>query len=398
MIKENIEPFEKKVFLSSPTMHGEERGFIKQAFDTNWIAPLGENVNEFEKELADYVGCGGGAALCSGTAAIHLAVKLAGVGKGDIVFCSDLTFAATVNPVCYEGGMPVFIDAEKETWNMDPKALKAAFEKYDGTVHEDGIYYSKPKAVILVHLYGVPAKLNEIIKLCKEYNTILIEDAAESLSATYEGKQTGSFGKYNTISFNGNKIITTSGGGMLLSDDLDALEKARYWATQAKEPYPYYYHTELGYNYRMSNIVAGIGRGQLLHIQEHKDKKVSIYKMYKDELKSLPVTMNPYDEKKSKPNFWLSCILFDEQIDITPDEIRIELQKYNAESRLIWRPMHLQPLYEKNDYIKYTEESVSANIFYRGLCLPSDIKMSTETQERVINIIKMIFEVKLGKR
>ena len=353
-----VKKFEDRIFMSSPTMHGEEQQFIQHAFDTNWVAPLGENVNEFENEIADYVGCKGASALVSGTAALHMAVKLAGVKRGDVVFCSDLTFSATVNPVVYEGGVPVFIDAERDTWNMDPKALRQAFEKYDGSEHEDGIFYAKPKAVIVVNLYGVPAKLDEILQICKEYDTILIEDAAESLSATYKGKQTGQFGKYNAISFNGNKIITTSGGGMLVSDDLEGLAKSRYWATQARQPYPYYYHTEIGYNYRMSNIVAGIGRGQLLHLDEHKRKKTEIYHRYKDAFAELPIKMNPYDTINSEPNFWLSCFTIDKKCLISPNALRMILEEYNVESRLIWRPMHMQPIYEKNDFISVEEKSV----------------------------------------
>lgn len=388
----NVKKFEKRVFMSSPTMHEEEQKFIKRAFDTNWVAPLGENVNEFENEIAKYIGCKGASAMVSGTAAIHMAVKLAGVKRGDIVLCSDLTFSATVNPVLYEGGIPVFIDSERDTWNMDPRALEAAFQKYNGTVHEDGKYYAKPKAVIVVNLYGVPAKLEEIQNICKKYDTILIEDAAESLSATYKGKQTGQFGKYNAISFNGNKIITTSGGGMLVSNDLEGIEKSRYWATQARQPYPYYYHTEIGYNYRMSNIVAGIGRGQLLHLDEHKKRKTEIYNYYKKELAELPLQMNPYDEKNSEPNFWLSCITINEECSVTPDELRLILEEYNVESRLIWRPMHMQPIYEKNDFICIESESVGEDIFDRGLCLPSDLKMSTENQEQIVQLIKAVLK------
>ncbi len=388
----NIKKFEKRIFMSSPTMHEEEQQFIKKAFDTNWVAPLGENVNEFENEIAKYIGCKGASAMVSGTAAIHMAVKLAGVEKGDIVLCSDLTFSATVNPVLYEGGIPVFIDSERETWNMDPRALEVAFQKYDGTIHEDGKYYAKPKAVIVVNLYGVPAKLEEIQNICKKYDTILIEDAAESLSAIYKGKQTGQFGKYNAISFNGNKIITTSGGGMLVSDDLEGIEKSRYWATQARQPYPYYYHTEIGYNYRMSNIVAGIGRGQLLHLDEHKKRKTEIYNYYKEELTGLPLQMNPYDEMNSEPNFWLSCITIDEHSSVTPDELRLILEEYNIESRLIWRPMHMQPIYEKNDFICIEYKSVGEDVFDRGLCLPSDLKMTIEEQKQIVQIIKAVFK------
>ena len=295
-----------KIWLSSPTMHGNEMDYIKQAFDTNWVAPLGENVTGFENEMSDSLGISGALALCSGTAALHLAVKLSGVKKGDMVFCSDMTFSATVNPVVYEGGVPVFIDSERDTWNMDPEALKKAFEKYP-----------ECKTVVAANLYGTPAKLDEIKDITESHGAVLIEDAAESLSATYKGVQTGAFGKYSAISFNGNKIITTSGGGMLLSDDKKAIDKARFWSTQSREPAAWYEHKEIGYNYRMSNIVAGIGRGQLKYLDEHKAKKREIYMGYKKLLKDLPVSMNPYLDC-SEPNFWLSCILIDEDCGISP--------------------------------------------------------------------------------
>lgn len=381
----DIKRFDNKIWLSSPTMYGEEKKYIKEAFDTNWIAPLGPNVNEFEKEVADYVGIGHAAATSAGTAALHLAYKLAGIKQGDIVICSDLTFSATVNPISYEKAEQVFVDSERETWNMDPKALKLALEKYKDRV----------KAVALVHLYGVPAKLDEIVSLCKEYDVPLIEDAAESLSATYKGRQTGTFGKYNIFSFNGNKIITTSGGGMLVSEDEEGIEKARFWSTQARDQAPWYQHSELGYNYRMSNIVAGIGRGQLIHLDEHKDKKKAIYKRYEEGFKDLPLTMNPY-MADTDPNFWLSCILLDKEIveseKVTPEKIRLELDKYNVESRPIWKPMHLQPYFEGKDYIKVDEESVSEDIFERGLCLPSDIKMTSDQQDIVIEIVRSLFK------
>lgn len=382
--------FENRVFMSSPTMHGEEQEFIKEAFDTNWIAPLGTNVDAFEKDMAEFVGCKGATALSSGTAAIHLAVKLAGVTAGDTVFCSDLTFAATTNPISYEGGNAVFVDSERDTWNMDPEALRKAFQIYDGKIHDDGKLYKKPKAVIVVNLYGTPAKLDEIKKICSEYQTLLIEDAAESLGATYKGKQTGRFGVFNAISFNGNKIITTSGGGMLLSDDIEALKKAKFWATQARENFPYYYHREIGYNYRMSNIIAGIGRGQLIHLEEHCIKKKKIYDNYKKGLKDLPLSMNPYEECSS-PNFWLSCILLDKGCKVTPSQIRQVLEDYNVESRLIWRPMHMQPVYRLNDFITIEENSVGADVFERGLCLPSDLKMTEDIQNSVISIINDMF-------
>lgn len=367
-----------RVFLSSPTMHGEEQMFVKEAFDTNWVAPLGKNVNEFERELATYVGVKHAAALTAGTAALHLAIKLARVKQGDIVFCSDLTFSATVNPVSYEGGVQVFIDSERDTWNMDPLALEKAFEKYPDC-----------KCVIVVNLYGTPAKLEEIRAICDRHNAVLIEDAAESLSATYKGRQTGTFGQYNAISFNGNKIITSSGGGMLLSDDEDAVAKARFWATQAREPFPWYEHKEIGYNYRMSNVVAGIGRGQLIHLEEHRAKKEEIYRTYERELADLPVKMNPYLEC-SKPNFWLSCLTIDEGCATTPEKIRLALEAENIESRPIWKPMHLQPVFEGCDFITVSE-SVGEDIFNRGLCLPSDIKMTEAELTEVIRIIKEQF-------
>lgn len=380
-----IKRFDNKVWLASPTMHGEEQDFIKEAFDTNWVAPLGPNVNEFEKEIAKYVGIGHAAATSAGTASLHLAYKLAGVEQGDIVLCPTLTFSATVNPISYEKGVQVFVDSEKETWNMDPRALELALEKYKGRV----------KAVSVVNLYGVPAKLDEIVELCKKYGVSLIEDAAESLSATYKGRQTGTFGKYNIFSFNGNKIITTSGGGMLVSEDKDAIEKARFWSTQARDQAPWYQHSELGYNYRMSNVLAGIGRGQLLHLDEHRQKKKEIYMRYKEAFKDLPLTMNPYQDV-AEPNFWLSCILIDKDIvdsgKVNPEIIRLELEKYNVESRPIWKPMHLQPYYEARDYITYDGQNNSEDIFNRGLCLPSDIKMTEEEQAVVIEIIRGLFK------
>lgn len=376
--------FEKRVYLSSPTMHGEEQMYVKEAFDTNWVAPLGKNVDEFERAVEKYMGVKAAAALTAGTSSLHLSMKLAGVKRGDIVLCSDLTFAATVNPVSYEGGVQVFVDSERDTWNIDPKALEVALKKYDGSK------YPKAKAVVIAHLYGTPAKLDEIVELCNKYDVILIEDAAESLSATYKGRQTGTFGKYNTISFNGNKIITTSGGGMLLSDDEEAIKKARFWATQAREPFPYYEHEELGYNYRMSNIVAGIGRGQMLHLDEHRAQKEAIYKRYEENLKDLPIKMNPY-LKDSKPNFWLSCLTINEGESVTPDDIRLALQEENVESRPIWKPMHMQPLYKDNDFITLGD-NVGEDIFKRGLCLPSDNKMDAQTQDIICDIIRKVFK------
>lgn len=370
----------ERIWLSTPTTHGEEQQFIKEAFDKNWVAPLGFNVDGFEQELAAYLGIGHGAALNAGTAALHLAVKLAGVQRGDIVLCSDLTFAATANPITYEGGVPVFIDSERESWNMDPAALEMALQKYEGKV----------KAVMVANLYGVPAKLDEIAALCQQYGVTMIEDAAESLSATYKGRQTGTFGQYNAVSFNGNKIITTSGGGMLLSDDGEAIKKARFWSTQSREPYIWYEHKEIGYNYRMSNVVAGIGRGQLLHLEEHKALKTAVYNRYAEGLKGLPLTMNPY-LPDSSPNFWLSCVLLDKNAGVEPEALRLALNEINAEARPIWKPMHLQPVFADCDFVS-AQGDVAADIFARGLCLPSDIKMTEQQQDLVVETIRNCFK------
>lgn len=374
---------EKKLYLSSPTMHDKEQLFVKEAFDTNWVAPLGKNVDAFEHQVASYVGVKGAAALNAGTAALHLAVKLAGVQPNDVVLCSDLTFAATVNPVSYEGGRQVFIESERESWNMDPKALEKAFQKYDG------VHNPLPKAVIVANLYGTPAKLDEVADLCAAHSVPLIEDAAESLGATYHGRQTGTFGRWNALSFNGNKIITTSGGGMFLSDDVDAVKKVRFWATQARESFPYYQHEEIGYNYRMSNIVAGIGRGQMEYVGEHIRQKTAIYKRYETMLSDLPVHMNPY-LKDSVPNFWLSCLTIDAGAKVTPEMIQQALAEHNIESRPIWKPMHMQPVYARNELIG-VGDSVGEDIFARGLCLPSDNKMTEEEQEIVVGIIRELF-------
>jgi len=374
---------EKRIPLATPTMHNEEMSFIQEAFDRNWIAPLGFNVDSFENEMCRYLSGGkfpmNALALSSGTAALHLAVKLAGVQRGDIVLCSDMTFAATVNPVSYEGGVQVFIDSERDTWNMDPEALEAAFQKYP-----------QAKVVVLAHLYGTPSRMDEIMDVCARHNAILIEDAAESLSATYKGRQTGTFGKYNAISFNGNKIITTSGGGMLLCDDPEKRQKAFFWATQARENAPWYQHEEIGYNYRMSNVVAGIGRGQLLHLDEHRDRKEEIYRRYQQGLKDLPVTMNPWLDC-SRPNFWLSCMLMDEGVKPTFMDVLNRLSELNIESRPIWKPMHMQPVFKGHDFISVAEKPVNEDIFSRGLCLPSDIKMTAQEQDFVIEAIKEMF-------
>lgn len=390
----------KKILLSSPTTYSEELEFVKEAFDKNWVAPLGFNCDGFENEVVKYLGEDLHAfATSSGTGALHLAAKLAHINHGDIVLCSDLTFAATVNPMVYEGAKLVFIDSEYETWNMSPEALEEGFKKYP-----------EAKVVVLVHLYGTPAKVDEIKAICKKYNAILIEDAAEALGATYKGQKCGTFGDYNILSFNGNKIITTSGGGMLLTNDKESRDKAVFLGTQSRENAIWYEHKELGYNYRMSNIVAGIGRGQLLHLNDHINRKTQIYNNYKEGFKDLPVTLNPY-LKDSKPNFWLSCLLINEdslckhnRTETTynyehesgktcPDEIYDVLKANNIETRPIWKPMHMQPVYKDNDFIKnpLTDKVVSEDIFDRGLCLSSDIKMSKDEQNRIIKIIKNSF-------
>ncbi len=373
---------EKRIFLASPHMseEGYEKEYIKEAFDTNWIAPLGENVNKFEEELANYVGAKCGAALSAGTAAIHMALKALDVKEGDIVFCSSLTFSATANPIIYQNATPVFIDCDRETWNMDPEALKKAFEKYPN-----------PKAVVIVHLYGTPAKMDEIMAICNKHNVPLVEDAAESLGATYKGKQTGTFGKFGIFSFNGNKIITTSGGGMLVSDDEERIQKVRFWATQSRDKARYYQHSEIGYNYRMSNIVAGIGRGQLKVLNDRLAKKKEIYETYKDAFKDVPeIEMKPVPID-TKPNYWLSTMLLKEGSKVTPLNVMEALDKENIESRPIWKPMHMQPVFEKYDFIKVEDKPVSEDIFARGVCLPSDTKMTKEEQQEVIRIIKELF-------
>lgn len=379
----------KKILLSTPTMHGEEMQYIQEAFDKNWITPLGFNCDNFEIEMEKYLKNTSGIddlelhalSLASGTAALHLAVKLAGVKPGDKVFCSDMTFSATVNPVSYEGAEQVFIDSEYETWNMDPKALEKAFEKYPDV-----------KVVMLAHLYGTPAKIDEIVEICKKHNAVLIEDAAEALSSTYKGKACGLFGDLNVLSFNGNKIITTSGGGMLLAKNKEHRNKALYWATQAREPAPWYQHTELGYNYRMSNVVAGIGRGQLIHVDEHRSLKEKIYMTYKEAFKDLPISMNPYIEGESKPNFWLSSILIDKASTVSFMDIYNKLNENNVESRPIWKPMHMQPVFKNRDFITLNKDNpVDEDIFSRGLCLPSDIKMTSEEQQYVVDIIRSCF-------
>lgn len=394
-----IEPFANKIWLSTPTMHGDEIKYITDAIESNWVSTEGENLNAIENIICEKVGCKYAVSLSCGTSALHLAVKLAGVKAGDTVFCSDMTFSATVNAIVYEKAVPIFIDIETDTWNMDPKALERAFELYPDT-----------KAVMVVDLYGTPAKYDEICAIAKKHGAVIIEDAAESLGASYKGKQTGTFGKYNVLSFNGNKVITGSAGGMLLTDDEESAAKARKWSTQSKENATWYQHEEIGYNYRMSNIIAGIVRGQLPYVDEHVAKKKAIYERYKEGLKDLPLTMNPYDENVMEPNYWLSCILVDndamcksersdskatyisEKGKTCPDEILETLEKYNVQSRPIWKPMHMQPLFKDNAFVAKDDVSdVGSDVFRRGLCLPSDVKMTAEEQEIIIQVIKNCF-------
>ncbi len=392
-----MKPFANRIYLSSPTMHGEELVWMTEAYRTNWMSTVGANIDAVEQEICARVGCRHAVALSCGTSALHLAVKLAEVKPGDRVFCSDLTFAATLNPVLYEGGEPVFIDAERQTWNMDPEALEAAFRRYPDT-----------RVVIVANLYGTPAKLDEIADVCRRHNAILIEDAAESLGATYRGVQTGVFGTYNAISFNGNKIITGSSGGMLLTDDAEAAARARKWSTQSRDPAPWYQHTELGYNYRMSNVVAGVVRGQIPYLEEHIAQKKAIYLRYRDGLSDLPVSVNPYLADRMEPNFWLSCLLIDESAmceqtrgeesaaysktpgKTCPTEILEVLAAHNAEGRPIWKPMHMQPMHRDRAFVSLLED-VGADLFHRGLCLPSDNKMTADEQDRIIEMIRACF-------
>ena len=395
-----MKAFEKKLWLSSPTMHGEELRYVEEAYRTNWMSTIGENINEIERIACEKTGSKYAVALASGTSALHLAVKLAGVQAGDKVFCSDMTFAATVNPVAYEKAEPVFIDTERDTWNMCPEALERAFAKYP-----------EVKTVVLAHLYGTPAKIDEIKAVCEKHGAVLVEDAAESLGATYKGVQTATFGDVRAISFNGNKIITGSTGGMLLTDDKAAADKVRKWSTQSREAAPWYQHEEMGYNYRMSNVVAGVVRGQFPYLEEHIAQKRAIYERYKEGFKGLPVTMNPYDEENSVPNFWLSCLLIDEAAMCAqivgetaatyvseagkscPTEILEKLANYNAEGRPIWKPMHLQPIYRSCGFVAAKDGAdVGADIFRRGLCLPSDNKMTESEQAAVIEIVRSCFE------
>ena len=428
----NFEAFPQKVLLSSPSMYKTSMQYVMEAYETNWMSTVGANINEVERLISEKVGCKYSVALSAGTAALHLAMKLAGekvygkseVGKGALfekrVFCSDMTFDATVNPVVYEGGIPVFIDTEYDTWNMDPVALEKAFE-----------VYPEVKVIVVAHLYGTPGKVDEIKKIAEAHGAVIVEDAAESLGATYKGIQTGTFGEYNCISFNGNKIITGSAGGMLLTDDLEVANKVRKWSTQARENADWYQHEELGFNYRMSNVIAGVVRDQIDYLDKHIEQKNAIYERYKEGLKGLPIEMNPYDSKNSEPNFWLSCMIInsdamckqvrgEQEVLYTPEhgkscptEILEAIASINAEGRPIWKPMHMQPIYRMNGFI--TREGngraktnayisggatgadgkpldVGMDIFHRGLCLPSDNKMTPEQQDRIIEVIRACFE------
>lgn len=407
-----LKAFEKKIWLASPTMHGDELKYMQEAYMTNWMSTVGANINEVERLACKKIGCKYAVALSSGTAALHLAVKLAGVKSGAQVFCSDMTFDATVNPVVYEGGVPIFIDTERDTWNMDPIALEKAFE-----------LYPEVRVVVVAHLYGTPGKIDEIKAICDKNHAVVVEDAAESLGATYKGRQTGTFGDFNYISFNGNKIITGSSGGMLLTDSMEAANKVRKWSTQSRENAPWYQHEELGYNYRMSNVIAGVVRGQFPYLEEHIAQKKAIYLRYKEGFKDLPITMNPFDAKNSEPNYWLSCILIDKDAmckqvrgeqealylsqkgKSCPTEILEQLAKYNAEGRPLWKPMHMQPIYRTNGfvtrdgngrartnaYINGEVADVGMDIFDRGLCLPSDNKITPEQQDIIIEIVKSCF-------
>lgn len=364
----------KRIFLASPHMsdEGYEKEYVGEAFDSNWIAPLGSNVDGFEKELAELVGVNAAAALSSGTAAIHLALKAAGVGKGDVVFCPTLTFSATANPIIYQDATPVFIDSDYKTWNMDPEALEQAFEKYPNV-----------KAVLVVHLYGLSADMDRIIEICSKYQVTIIEDAAESLGSFYKGRPTGTIGDYGIYSFNGNKIITTSGGGMLVSNNREAIEKSRFWATQSRDQARHYQHSELGFNYRMSNVLAGIGRGQLKVLKQRVQRKKEIFEFYQTELAEIEnITFMPVNEWDS-PNYWLSCATIEG--DISSIDVMNELEKYNIESRPVWKPMHLQPYFDAYDFVG---NDVSEKLFETGICLPSDTKMTDEDLAKVVSIIR----------
>lgn len=374
----------KKIYLASPKMSKEkyEEKFVQEAFDTNWLSTVGENITKFEDQVKEYVGIENAVALSSGTSAIHLGLKALEVKKDDIVFVSDLTFSASVNPIIYENATPVFIDSEPETWNMSPKALEKAFEKYN------------PKAVVVVHLYGRATRMEEIVRICEKHNVPIIEDAAEGLGTIYKGKFLGTYGKCAAFSFNGNKIITTTSGGMLVSNNEDIVKKAKFWSTQSKEPVRYYQHKEIGYNYRMSNVLAGIGRGQMMIIEERIAKKNEIFNKYKEAFKNInDIDMMP-ENKDERSNTWLSCMTIKDGSKVKPIDIIETLEKENVESRHIWKPMHLQPIFEKYDFINHNESGISVgeDLFNRGICLPSDTNMTAEEQDEIINIILKIFK------
>ncbi len=423
-----LKPFDKKIWLASPTMHGDEQHWVDEAIRTNWVSTVGANINEVERQMAEYVGVKYAVALSCGTAALHLATKLAGERlygqakpnhgtlEGHKVFCSDMTFDASINPVAYEDGEAVFIDTEYDTWNMSPEALEKAFEIYPDV-----------KLVVVAHLYGTPGRMEEIKAICDKHGALIVEDAAESLGAKYclngQWVETGSLGDYNAISFNGNKVITGSAGGMFLTDSKEDAEKVRKWSTQSREAAPWYQHEEIGYNYRMSNIIAGVVRGQIPYLEEHIAQKKAIYERYKAGLADLPVKMNPFDAEKSIPNYWLSCCILDEEAmapmvrgeqdylyvsesgKSSPQEILDAIAAFNAEGRPVWKPMHMQPIYRTNPfvtvegngrgrtnaYISGSGVDVGADIFRRGLCLPSDNKMTPEQQDRIIEIIHRCF-------
>lgn len=407
----NSNQSDKRIFLASPHMseEGYEMEYIQDAFEKNFIAPLGENVNQFEIELAERLGAKEAAALSSGTAAIHMALLALEIGRGDLVFCQSLTFSATANPITYVGAKPVFIDSEEETWNMSPLALKRALEKYRRLGR-------LPKAVIMVHLYGQAAKVNEILEICNTYQVPVIEDAAESLGTEYKGRQTGTFGQYGIFSFNGNKIITTSGGGMLICNleeerAKERIEKVRFWSTQARDKALFYQHSEVGYNYRMSNIVAGIGRGQLKVLKKRIEKKKELFRYYEQELGCLEGVYMMPQNSNSRNNNWLSCMLLDERLSIKPLDIILALEKENIESRPIWKPLHIQPVFAECDFVSTDKEghlrgketfsvidvetgadnSVAGKLFASGICLPSDTKNTPEDKDRICNIIKNLW-------
>lgn len=426
---DGIQPFEKRVWLSSPTMHGDELKYVTEAIETNWVSTVGANINELEKQMAEYVGVKYAVGLSTGTAALHMSIKLAAERinpgaepgqalKGQKVFCSDMTFVASVNPIVYEDGEPIFIDTEADTWNMDPEALRKAFEIYPDV-----------KLVVVVHLYGTPAKMDEIVSICREHGALIVEDAAEALGAEYHGEvvsgKCGSLGDFCVISGNGNKLVTGSSGGVFLTNDLEDANKVRKWSTQSRDDAPWYQHEEIGFNYRMSNIIAGVFRGNMLHVDEHLVRKKALYERYREGFKDLPVSMNPYDENKMKPNYWLSCLLIDKEAmcrqvrsesrplyieekgKSCPTEVLEGMAYLNAESRPIWKPMHMQPVYRMNGFVTADGNGrarsdayiaggaitdVGMDVFERGVCLPSDIKMTEEEQGRIVEIIHRCFK------